>query len=291
MDLTASHEHLDETTSEVVQTITNLAATMKVLEASDPHATEEAYRASVDALEALGEFLDALADEANGDDGFEASTRELLLELEPEPGPETAEPSPSDEDEEAEGGGNPFDDVTPLRRLSAPYSVLLNLERDLYSNRIARPYRVQKLKALWGDLSRTGSPHPSEGLVARLGRLSEYLDGSSSGEAGVPWSDADREAVDALAERAATILDWDDEELHRREREDWVERVRDWVETAEEEPESVGHMSEMLTRFLTDLPQQPAPDVRMLLERILELEALPENLERKAHRAVDQLEQ
>lgn len=292
MDLTASHEHLDETTSEVVQTITNLAATMKVLETSDPHATEEAYRATVDALEALGEFLHVLDDEADGDDGFEASTRDLLLELEPAPGPETTEPSPTDKsDDEDEAGGNPFDDVTPLRRLSAPYSVLLNLERDLYSNRIARPYRVQKLKELWGDLSRTGSPHPSEGLVARLGRLSEYLEGSTSGEAGVPWADADREAIDALAERAETILDWDDEELHRREREAWVERVRDWVETAEEEPESVGHMSEMLTRFLTDRPRTPAPDVRILLERILELETLPENLERKARQAVDKLEQ
>ncbi|MFB6376150.1 MAG: hypothetical protein ABEN55_24200, partial [Bradymonadaceae bacterium] len=73
-------------------------------------------------------------------------------------------------------------------------------------------------------------------------------------------------------------------ERHRREREAWVERVRDWVQTIEEEPESVAHMSEMFTRFLTDIPRETAPDVRMLMERILAIEELPEDLRGKAER-------
>ncbi len=290
MDLEHAHDRLDETTREVVETITNLAATMKVLEEPDPHATNSALEDSAATLRAVGTFLETLAEAAGADHRLDPTTRETLLELEPPPSPETAAARAGSQTDD-ETTGNPFAEVTPLRRLSAPYSVLLNLERDLYANRIRRPFRLRKLKEIWGDLSRTGSSHPSEGLAARLGRLSEYLEAPKGGEAGVPWSADDREAVDELAARTEAILEWDDRECRRRERRDWVERVEDWVETAEEEPGSVAHMSEMLTRFLTDLPAEPRPDVRMLLERILELEQLPEELRERAERATRKLQE
>lgn len=284
MDIDDVHARLDETTLEAVREITNLAATMKVLERADDQAIATAFETSAEALTALADFLDALA-EAAGDGGFHEEVQTRLVELEPPPGPDEVGGEPVAEDE------NPFVDISPLRRLSAPYSVLLNLERDLYADRIRRPFRVRKLKEIWGDLSRIGSPHPSDGLTARLGRLSEYLDGGGSDDPGVPWSSADRRAVRRLADRTETIGAWDDDERHRRERDAWVERVRDWVETVEDEPESVAHMSEMLTRFLTDMPPRTTPDVRMILERILDLEELPDDLRRKAETAVNNLEE
>ena len=276
------HARLDESTLTVVREITNLAATIKVLERADDEAVVSTYEASAETLDTLADFLEELADAA--DDGeVDETIRSTLVELEPPPG------SRPDGGAETEAD-NPFVELSPLRRLSAPYSVLLNLERDLYAGRIRRPYRLVQLKDIWGDLSRIGSPHPSDGLSARLGRLSEYLEGDASGDAGVPWSEEDRRQVRQLVERTEAILGWDDDERDRREREAWVERVRDWVETVEEEPDSVSHMSEMLTRFLTDLPRDRAPDVRMILERILDLDALPDDLRRKAQTAVDKMD-
>ena len=283
--LTERYETLDEATFEVVRAITNLAATMKVLEAPDPHATAESLEASETTLEALAGFLEQLGAtvQAAQRERLEAERLDTWLEQrEPTPGQAEAEPGETLE------GRNPFEEVPPLRRLSAPYSVLLNLERDLYAQRIRRPYRLRKLKEIWGDLGRIGSTHPSDGLTARLGRLTEYVDEAVGGrQADAPWSDDDIDAVRQLARRTADIAAWTDDELAERERQAWVERVRDWVETAEEEPESAAHMTEMLTRFLTDVPRDRQPDVRMLLERITELESIPSRLRKRAREQLE----
>jgi len=283
--LTERYEALDEATFEVVRAITNLAATMKVLEAGDPHATADCLEASERTFSRLANLLEQLgrAVDAAGAGRLEADRlTEWLDGREPAPGQPDAAAA-----EEIEGR-NPFEQVSPMRRLSAPYSVLLNLERDLYAERIRRPYRLRQLKKIWGDLGRIGSTHPTDGLTARLGRLVAYVDRALDGQtADIPWSTDDIEDVRRLAERTDMITDWSEEELAKREREEWVERVRDWVETAEEEPESAGHMTEMLTRFLTDAPRRQKPDVRMLLERITQLESLPERLRKRASELVD----
>lgn len=288
-----AHDLLDRRTATVAREITNVAATMKVLETADERAVDEALEETAAALDALEEFLAALEEAADGMASGELSRetfRDTVRELEPPPGPGAASPEPPQPSEEDSDGdpAEPFAEISPLRRLSAPYSVLLNLERDLYSERLRRPYALRKLKEIWGDLNRVGSSHPSDGLVARLGRLADYVDPDrDAGPSGVPWSASDRRAVADLAEQTRSIRNWDDETLQRREREDWVERVENWVETAEEEPGSVAHMEEMLTRFLTDLPRERTPDVRMLLERILELEELSPKLREKTERALD----
>lgn len=290
-DLRQTHARLDEATSEVIDTITNLAATMKVLEAADEHATLSALEESETTLEALADFLDAIAEAADSDGQLDGNSRGALEELEPPMDAAGAEPEDREPSAEADGDeperDNPFARVSPLRRLSAPYSILLNLERDLYADRIPRPYRMRKLKEIWGDLTRIGSPHPSDGLVARLSRLHEYLDSSGGSADGEPWSDDDRTELGDLIDRTAEIRSWSDDDLNRREREDWVPRFRDWVESAEEDPDSISHMTEMLTRLLTDLPTETTPDVQMLLDRLLDLEELNEDLRRRAKRAKD----
>lgn len=288
-----AHELLDRRTATVAREITNVAATMKVLESADERAVDEALEETAEALDALEEFLAALEEAADGMASGEVardSFHDAIRELEPPPGPGASPEPPQPAGEEGPDGDpdEPFAEISPLRRLSAPYSVLLNLERDLYAERLRRPYTLRKLKEIWGDLNRAGSSHPSEGLVARLGRLADYVDPDrDAGPSGVPWSESDRRAVADLAEQTRSIRNWDDETLQRRERENWVERVENWVETAEEEPGSVAHMEEMLTRFLTDLPRERTPDVRMLLERILELEELSPKLREKTERALD----
>lgn len=294
-----AHRALDETTERVVREVTNLAASLKVLESVDPTGVDECFEATGEALEDLADFLDAV-DRAVAPDSSPDPTdlRELIGELEPAPGPEVVRPDrgrsegaqtePGGDGETDGNPGDPFGDISPLRRFSAPYSVLLNLERDLYAERLRRPFRVRKLKEIWGDLNRVGSAHPTDGLVARLGRLETYL-GTDRGDSstGVPWSESDRGEVRSLADRAREIGDWDRETLRRRERDVWVDRVENWVETAEGEEGSAAQMEEMLTRFLTDLPARRTPDVRMLLERLLELDDLPAALRRKTERALD----
>lgn len=284
-----AHRRLEEATGDAIRSITNLAASMKVLEAADEHATDAALEASREAFGALADFLEAVARAAEPDGRLSERIVELLGEIEPLPSVES--PTAGDPDDRNDGATNPFADVTPLRRLSAPYSILLNLEGDLYGERIRRPYRVRRLKRLWGDLSRIGSAHPSDGLAARLSRFGEYLDQGSAEETGAPWTQEDRESIRQLEQRAAEIIDWDEREVARRECEAWVDRVDDWVGTAEEEPGSVAQMSEMLTRFLTDLPANPTPDVRLLLERISELEGLSGELEKRVEQAIESLEQ
>ena len=46
-------------------------------------------------------------------------------------------------------------------------------------------------------------------------------------------------------------------------------------------------MTEMLTRFLTDVPRDRQPDVRMLLERITELESIPSRLRKRAREQLE----
>jgi len=291
-----AHDRLDRRTATVAREITNLAATMKVLESVDERAVDDALEETVDTIEALEEFLAALEEAADDVAAGELSReqfRDTVEELEPPPGPDpgcrTPEPSqPRHEEGSNDEPEEPFAEISPLRRLSAPYSVLLNLERDLYAERVRRPFALRKLKEIWGDLNRAGSSHPSDGLVAHLGRLAASLDPDrDAAPSDVPWSESDRRAVADLAERTRAIRNWDAETLRRREREAWVERVENWVVTAEEEPGSVAHMEEMLTRFLTDLPREQTPDVRMLLERILELEDLAPELRDKTERALD----
>lgn len=286
-----THERLDDASSATIRAITNLAATIEVLDEAGDDAIRTALESSASTLATLAAFLEAVAAsvEAAGTELEAGTLLGLLEELEPRAGEAVpAERGPAKTDG-SDSGANPFDGATPLRRLSGPYSVLLNLERDLYANRTRRPFRIRKLKEIWGDLSRIGSSHPNEGLVARLMRLTDHVDAALRGEeTDGPWNREGIRAVRTLAERTESILEWSPDELRETEREAWIRRVGDWTETVEDEPGSVGQLSEMLTRFLTDRPRAASPEVVDILERISELEGLPNDLENRTARALDE---
>lgn len=286
-----THNQLDDASSETIRAITNLAATIEVLDEAGDDAIRTALESSRSTLATLATFLEAVAASLEGA-GVEVDAGTLLgllEELEPRPGEIGPDPRESAGTDGSDSDANPFDGATPLRRLSGPYSVLLNLERDLYANRTRRPFRIRKLKEIWGDLSRIGSSHPNEGLVARLMRLTDHVDAALRGdEPDGPWSREEIRAVRTLTERTESILEWSPDELRQIEREAWIRRVGDWVETVEDEPGSVGQLSEMLTRFLTDRPRAPSPEVVEILERISELEGLPKPLESQTAQALDE---
>lgn len=271
--LRKGHERLETSSSELLDATATAAAHVEVAGEVDPESVERGLEATVEVWGDLLEFLECAADVADAveEGSVERSAwRETVERLEPPP----AGPGGGAEEES-------FDQVSPLRRLSAPYGVLLELEKDLHADDMKRPFRLRKLKEQWGDFERLGGRRPGEGLGSRLDRFAVFAaEGTDGGRA--PWRESDREALAELRERARTVLDWSAEQRRREERRAWLDRADRWLAAAEDQEASAGRMAEVPRRLLADRPEEVTPEVVERLERLASLDELPAELRRRA---------
>ncbi len=281
------HADLDEAVRRTVRTISNFAATLDVLERPDTSRIEASLEATKHCLDELASWLtwlrETLTRVRNDDEA--PSFEDLVACIEQlEPPPKPPEQAVGAEDESS--GEAMFESASPLNLLSAPYDVLLEAEGSMFRERIKRPYRMIELKRLWSDVTYIGERRSGARWTARLSLLHEWTSRAGRDTPDdAPWCEEDLVELRELVDRTETLLVWDRETIEDRERQRWLDRVSDWVETAESEPETAGETTEMMMRFLTECPEAPDDRVLDLLERIETNEDFQDEVRRAAREA------
>jgi len=321
-----AHEDLDASLMETVEALTDAAASLKVFGEPDRGALRSAIGASAESIRALETCLGLIA-EAVGDEELEAGASsggasdaagmlEVVRELEPpiserspvgaaraRPGevgmsPGDGAESSGEQDKSKEPGGPPGEaagdlrETTAMAKLMAPYGIAVNLESDLFRDRVRRPYLLRAFKQTWSEVRFMREREAGAGLVERLQQLFPTVRAAVEGEESDadrderPWSSEDRAALAGVRETFEELNGLDDEEVQRRHRESWLRRVERWLETAESEPEAVAHMTEMLTRFATDIPQDQDARVQTAAQRMMALEGVPDQIVTRLEQAL-----
>ncbi|MFB6263150.1 MAG: hypothetical protein ABEL76_05915 [Bradymonadaceae bacterium] len=276
----ADYRALGESLRGFLRTVSNFAATLEVTGRPDEDRLRSMLGTSARVFDQLATFLQTLDGAIERSTSGQPPRREAILDRfeELEPPPE----APEEGDETTPPGSTRFEGVSPLKLLSVPYDLLLNVEEQMVSERIRRPFRFVELKRLWGDTAYLGGDHPSDGLLARLTRLHERLREVLAGGGGQLFDEELLEELGELSRRAEAAANWDGAEVAERERDWWIDRVENWVEAAETDDGPAHHTAEMMHRFLTDLPSAPDDRVADLLDRIAEAEAFPDELRDRA---------
>lgn len=320
-----AHEALDASLMETVESLTDAAAALKVFGEPDRGALRSAIGASAESIRALEQCLGLIA-EAIGDNEFEAGASAdgasdaagmlaVVRELEPpvserspvgaaraRPGEVGMSPgdgagSSGEQEESQEPGGPPGEaagdlrETTAMAKLMAPYGIAVNLESDLFRDRVRRPHLLRAFKQAWSEVRFLREREAGAGLVERLQQLFPALRAAVEGESDAdrderPWSSEDRAALAAVRETFEELNGLDDEDVRRRHRESWLRRVERWLETAESEPEAVAHMTEMLTRFATDIPRDQDARVQTAAQRMMALEGVPDQIVTRLEQAL-----
>jgi HPt (histidine-containing phosphotransfer) domain-containing protein len=312
-----SHDRLDESLMTTIEALTDAAASLKVFGEPDRGAIRQALGASAESMRALECVLEAIAVIVDEDDGSRSDERrrhvlEEVRQREPpiserpavgagraRPGDVGTMPQRGAGEEPGTGpGGPPAEAAGDLRRstatakLMAPYGIAVNLESDLYRDRVRRPFLLRGFKQTWSEVRFLNEREAGAGLVDRLQQLHAALeDACRSPDAdrdADPWSGADRAGVASAAERFDELANLEDEAVAERHREDWLERVERWLETAEAEPDAVAHMTEMLTRFATDVPRQQDARVQTAAQRMMALDGVPDEIVSRLEQALSE---
>lgn len=301
-----AHGTLDDSLMASIEALTEAAASLKVFGESDRGALKDAIRHSAEAVGALHEALNAVATGLGSGDA--EALLETVRELEPpvseRPAVGAARAQPEDIGgvsgggregeranapfEERPAGGPPAEAAGDLRettatsKLMAPYGIAVNLESDLYRDRIPRPYLLRRFKTLWSEIRFLRDRRAGTGLVERVQSLStkvtNAVEGIEGDDEARPWHVDDRDRLGELERAFRELYELDDEEIAGRHRDDWLERVERWLETAESESEAVAHMTEMLTRFATDVPRVQDANVQTAVQRMMALEGVPDEI-------------